>query len=330
MIKSFPEIKIFEQPIIETRKTLILASKSAFHISKKYIGFNNSIIKDNINNLDDFKGVEVIYGIGGGTIIDLAKRAGHYLDKEVIIVPTLLSTDAFLTDVAAIRKNSRVIYLETNFVERVLVNFDLLLTAPFDYNLASIGDILAIQSAIKDWTGCDNYDPSKQYLANVGSSLVSELYNNKEILTLRNKETLEFLLNLLILKVKTGILLKSPYLEEGTEHYFVYLLENYLKHNYLHGYLVLLGVLSSIHIQNWNTKERDDFFSLVTLLDLTHISNISYEVIYKVLADLPLYCSKFNHENTLLIRNNNLKINLADFKRDLGEIFNGEKPKIRN
>ena len=48
---------------------------------------------------------EVVYGIGGGLAIDTAKYVAAVNELPLIALPTILSTDAFLTNATGVRKN---------------------------------------------------------------------------------------------------------------------------------------------------------------------------------------------------------------------------------
>ena len=108
-----------------------------------------SWIENQINDLPDF---DTIVGIGGGMAIDVAKYISWKLDKRLVSIPTILSVDAFTTPAAGIRNNHDVQYLGTATPDPLIIDYNILRTAPKELNIAGIGDLFSIHTASFDWT----------------------------------------------------------------------------------------------------------------------------------------------------------------------------------
>lgn len=90
--------------------------------------------------------VDAIVGIGGGKVLDLTKAAGHYADKDVILIPTLASTCAAWTPLSVIYDDEGKFVTYTIFPRStymVLVEPRVILEGPLSYFRAGIGDTLA-------------------------------------------------------------------------------------------------------------------------------------------------------------------------------------------
>ncbi|MBM7704724.1 iron-containing alcohol dehydrogenase family protein [Metabacillus iocasae] len=90
--------------------------------------------------------VDVIIGVGGGKILDLAKAVGHEAQLEVVLIPTLASTCAAWTPLSVIydEKGTYIrydVYPKSTWM--VLVEPRLILTSPVSYLRAGLGDTLA-------------------------------------------------------------------------------------------------------------------------------------------------------------------------------------------
>ncbi|MBK7601942.1 MAG: iron-containing alcohol dehydrogenase [Acidobacteria bacterium] len=65
--------------------------------------------------------------------------------------PTILSVDAFTTPAAGLRQGHRVIYPDTPAPDPLVIDYDVIRTAPPELNIASVGDLFSIHTASLDW-----------------------------------------------------------------------------------------------------------------------------------------------------------------------------------
>lgn len=89
---------------------------------------------------------DVIIGVGGGKVLDLAKSSGNECDIPVILIPTLPSNCAAWTPLSVIYNEEGqflhyTIYKNSSLA--VFVEPEILLTSPSSYLRAGIGDTLA-------------------------------------------------------------------------------------------------------------------------------------------------------------------------------------------
>lgn len=114
-----------------------------------YEVFNGECSKNEIDRIMDVckaTGSDTIVGIGGGKIHDTAKAVAYYLDKPVVIIPTIASTDAPCSALSVIYTDDGV-FEEYLFLPSspniVLVDTDIISKAPSKLLVAGIGDALA-------------------------------------------------------------------------------------------------------------------------------------------------------------------------------------------
>ncbi|WP_164744512.1 iron-containing alcohol dehydrogenase [Paenibacillus xylaniclasticus] len=295
---KFPEIRYGTVKHTAEHPVIISSKSASKYIFDKLDFLKSQIIYEpsELSRIDVGK-YDTLYAIGGGAIIDQAKIISKERNMRLVIIPTIMATDACFTNVAAFRENGSVEYIDTGFADEVVIDIDYLLTVPFQYHLSSIGDILAIQSSSKDYMTVSPL--TKQHLVRISLSLVKEVYACRDILLKRNSETLELLIDLLITKVQLGLTLQSPGLEEGTEHFFVYIIEKYLKQHYLHGDLVLAGILVSSVLQNWDKHESQELMYLISQIQKnpTFLADVNLE---GVVEELLAYCSQNRSINSML------------------------------
>ena len=95
------------------------------------------IVRDNRLN--------VVVGVGGGSAIDTAKATAYYEKLPVVIIPTVVATDAPCTGLSVIYNddetfNSYLFYPKNP--EAVIVDSDIIAKAPVKFLVAGMGDAL--------------------------------------------------------------------------------------------------------------------------------------------------------------------------------------------
>jgi glycerol dehydrogenase-like iron-containing ADH family enzyme len=99
--------------------------------------------------------VELVVGLGGGRAIDAAKHIAVAKDVPVVQVPTIVSSGAIIHGYCGRHDGRTVVGERDDWVwadcEYVLVDYDLVLSAPRHLNTAGLGDVLCEQSGIAEW-----------------------------------------------------------------------------------------------------------------------------------------------------------------------------------
>ena len=208
---------------------------------------------------------DTILGIGGGQAIDAAKYLAWRKGLRLVSLPTILSVDAFVTPAAGIRRNHEVFYVGESTPDPLVIDFEVLRTAPKTLNIAGIGDLISMHTACYDWTlaaerGKSEYPYEQERVDRAGQILV-ELYD----LLGEVRENTNLGLRAIVegyMKLNTICLPAGHYrVEEGSEHYLFYELEERLQRPFVHGHIIGLG----IYLMSLLQQNRFDFITQVMI-----------------------------------------------------------------
>lgn len=196
---------------------------------------------------------DAVVGIGGGQAIDAAKYISWKKGIRLISVPSILSVDAFVTPAAGIRRNHEVVYVGESSPDPLVIDFNLLRTAPPELNIAGIGDLLSIHTGTFDWEyansmGKSEYPFSAKDVAN-GRKILEKIYPKLDEIRQNTDEGLMAIVEG-YLTMNTVCLPAGHYrIEEGSEHFLFYELEERLARPFVHGYIVGLGIYLMSQLQ---------------------------------------------------------------------------------
>ena len=198
---------------------------------------------------------DCVVGIGGGQAIDLAKFFAWKLSVRLVTIPTVISVDAFVTAAAAIRRDHKIVYVGATSPDPLVIDYDLIRTAPAELNIAGVGDLLSIHTATYDWEIAERYKHSEfpfsqESVAKARSILKSHILDKECEIKSLSDEGLQTIIDGYI-EINTICLPAGHYrVEEGSEHYIFYELESRLQRSFVHGHIVGLGVYLMSKLQN--------------------------------------------------------------------------------
>lgn len=220
-----------------------------------------------------------IVGIGGGLACDAAKYLAWRAGLRLVCVPTALTVDAFVTPPAGVRfdvpppdssssssgaasegavagastgmdaaspPSTLVRYVGHATPDPLIVDWDLLRTAPAHLNVAGVGDLLSIHTACWDWeravaAGRSEFPPAPADVAAARAILSDTLAAAPEIARCSDaglRALVEGYMRVNALCLPAG----HARVEEGSEHFLFYALEARLGRGFIHGHVVGLGV----------------------------------------------------------------------------------------
>jgi len=202
---------------------------------------------------------DTIIGIGGGVAVDAAKYFSWKRNIRLVTIPTVLSVNAFVTPATGIRINHEVKYIGTTSPDPLIIDYDILRTAPRNLNIAGVGDLLSIHTASFDWQYAQNKGkseyPFSQAAVKEARSILKQLCTlTSEIRSVTDKGLLTIVQG--YMKLNAICIPANHYrVEEGSEHFLFYELEERLKRSFVHGHIIGLGIYLMSRLQKNKAEE---------------------------------------------------------------------------
>jgi glycerol-1-phosphate dehydrogenase [NAD(P)+] len=201
-----------------------------------------------------------VVGLGGGKSLDAAKYVAMRKGIPLILIPTVLSVDAYLSQAAAVRKAGAVTLIGNVEPEKIIVDSSVIRGAPPRLNRAGAADVYASKTSLMDWKVA--HDRSNE-------ELDEDTVREVEAVLERLKSSSEQIRNVSARGVKTLVRLhsdllaiqrpysaqKKPWPGQGIEHIFSYALESVTHRTFIHGEIVGAGCLVATMIHGGDARE---------------------------------------------------------------------------
>lgn len=229
---------------LDLRSPVIVTNTSSLATAKQ-LGLGPAYVGDcHPRMLED---ATLLVGIGSGRVMDRARAVGDLYSLPVLLIPTILSTDAAFSPVIAERNGEAVTYRDATPAVAIVLDEAVLTQFPWDRHLLALGDLLAIESATRDYA---RHQTTGDHVAEA-RALLDRVLDRGEALRHPSMASLVFLAECMREKITIGLRAGHACLEEGTEHYLAYFWEASGGKPTFHGNLLWAGLAASAVLQKW-------------------------------------------------------------------------------
>jgi glycerol-1-phosphate dehydrogenase [NAD(P)+] len=249
---------------VSTNRTLILAGRNKSRLVAE--GLAEQFKSARVEVVADYSEAEaarlsgalnaarstLIVAVGGGGVIDVAKRVSKLYGIPSLVIPSVVSNDGLMSPISVVKtKGQRFESLPAAMPIGVIADLDILMDAPRQYLRASGGDLLSNLSATSDWRHVA--DRGEGPLMNDIAYHLSR--NSAEALVhWRNCDLgdVSFVRNLIVAQIYSGIAMSIAGTSRpcsGPEHLISHALDELdLTPDVLHGVQVGSACLFSLHL----------------------------------------------------------------------------------
>ncbi len=289
--------------MIQSKKVLLVTQENLFEKYKALIPEKftvqciDNIEEDFMKELNEtLPEADIIVGFGGGLSIDGAKYFSWQRNVPCILVPTAISVDACYSYPIALRNNSKVIYKGEVLPEKILVDYEIIRSAPKELNLSGVGDVLSCYTALFDWTLMDQAGKGPKIAKHQydgAEKILSDIFSNTDDIRDMTDKGIEIIMNGYKWVGIEGYNYRYCHFEEGSEHYLAYTIESICKKHLLHGRLVCLCayIMSKFHREGRQNKVLE-FTNAIGLSIKPEAVGLTYDEIISALKTANSYAVK--------------------------------------
>jgi glycerol-1-phosphate dehydrogenase [NAD(P)+] len=189
---------------------------------------------------------QLILGIGGGKVLDVAKYVGFLNDIPFVSIPTSPSNDGFSSSGCSLVIDGKRKSVPAKMPYGIVVDIDVIKNVPEAFIYSGIGDLVSKITAVYDWrfeaeNGHAEINDFAVMIAKKSVNSVVRMDHEKDI---RNDFFLKELMDSLTMSGIAMEIAKNSAPASGSEHLISHALDSFLTKPYLHG--IQVGVATYI------------------------------------------------------------------------------------
>ena len=207
-----------------------------------------------------------VIGIGGGRVVDVAKLAAAQNGTDFISVPTQASSDGLCSPVAVVvSEDGRPSSIGARVPVGIIVDMDVLRSAPLLTWRSGLGDLVSNLSAVRDWRDAhaQRAESIDDFACLTSEAAALSVAGDTADLADRNYQQ----------KLVRGLILSGIAMEmagssrpaSGSEHLISHALDLILEKPHLHGLQVALATIATTILRGDDVRWLTDFYRRVGL-----------------------------------------------------------------
>jgi len=212
-----------------------------------------------INTIENLK-PDVVLGIGGGKVIDVAKLAASEKTTPFMSIPTALSHDGISSSRASIKGLTGPMSIETQAPIVIIGDVRVIFRSPYRLTASGCGDIISKYIAVNDWKLAhkNRGEYYGDYAANLALMSAKLIMKYANVIGERKEEGLKIVLEALLSCGVAISIAGSSRPCSGSEHLFSHALDLIAPKPALHGEQCGVGSIMMAYLWKANWKSLKD------------------------------------------------------------------------
>ena len=219
---------------------------------------------------------ESIVGIGGGKVIDVAKYAAYLRKLPFVSVPTSASSDGFSSASASLIVNNRRTSVPARLAYGIVVDTDVLKSAPHKFIYSGIGDLVSKITAIYDWVYEERmgYTTVNDFAVMIAKKAVNSFIRTP-FTSISDDLFLRELVDSLAMSGIANEIAGSSAPTSGSEHLISHALDKILEQPELHGVQVGIATYLMALVHDHRYKRINQIFTDTGFWDYVSTLNLN-------------------------------------------------------
>ena len=261
------ELKLGRRALIVTgRKTREIAGESVSEILASD-GFATDIAivtnadQENIESvIETAENTSFLVGVGGGTVIDVAKLASTMLDIPFLSVPTAAAHDGIASMRASIARDGDTVSVPAQAPLGIIADTEIIAHAPYRFLAAGCGDLISNYTAILDWQLAHRLrnTPYSEYAATLSRMTAQIVMDRAETIKPELEESARLVIKALVSSGVAMSIAGSSMPASGSEHKFSHALDRIAPKPALHGEQCGVGTIMMMYLHGGDWQQIRD------------------------------------------------------------------------
>ncbi len=244
---------------------------------------------------------QAIIGIGGGKVIDTAKYAAYLRKLPFISIPTSASSDGFSSASASLLVNERRTSVPAKMAYGIIVDTDILKSAPEKFIYSGIGDMVSKITALYDWQfeAQHGYSELNDFAVMIAKKAVNSFVRTP-FETIHDDLFLKELVDSLAMSGIANEIAGGSTPTSGSEHLISHALDKMLPNPQLHGVQVGISTYIMSTVQNHRFVRVNTIFEKTGFWDYAATLNLNradYEKAIEMAPSIKPHRHTYLHED---------------------------------
>ncbi|MBW3582459.1 MAG: NAD(P)-dependent glycerol-1-phosphate dehydrogenase [Euryarchaeota archaeon] len=206
------------------------------------------------------KGCEAIFGVGGGTVVDVAKLAAYRLKVPFVSVPTSPAHDGLASGRASVSDAEEKKSMEATSPLGILADTAVIQKAPYRFLASGCADILSNTTAVLDWQLAERLrgEEYSSFAAVLSKTAAELILNNADAIKPGLEESSWFVMKSLITSGVAMSVAGTSRPASGAEHMFSHQLDRLAPGRALHGEQCGIGTILTMYLHGGDWQKIRD------------------------------------------------------------------------